>query len=58
MSNEIGTKKLMLKKETIANLRNIDMSYVRGGGGSVSDDPPTEDTETCWCAPTWWEGCQ
>ncbi len=49
-SNE---KKLMLKKETVSNLKTFEMSAARGGAIRLPQKPGTN-----LCAPTFWEGCQ
>ncbi len=53
----MNEKKLMLKKVTISNLKTPDMSSVRGGRLVQAVNPNERPSDTCLCAPTYWEGC-
>ncbi|MCP4216318.1 MAG: hypothetical protein GY765_16840 [bacterium] len=49
-------KKFNLKKQTISNLKVREMSVAKGGLRVAIN--VQNDSDTCWCGPTYWEGCQ
>lgn len=54
-----ASRKLSLHRETLRTLTDRNLSRVAGGGqGVIAETNPRPVSDTCLCAPTFWETCE